>query len=666
MHSDNFFRTGRRRSNASFSRCALLALALLFAFLALFHADYATRAYAREAPATPQGQQDATAAELVQEIISDASDNEGLHSRYQRLVTNPISPPDTRSPRATLESFLVIMQAANKLWLGVRDEFFANDNFFMTEEEKDQLVLVQSLLGKAAQTFDLSDVPAASRERFSIETVLQLQEIFDRIYLPPLEDIPGLPAGSNARADALGGPLPDKWIIPGTSLTIERVQDGPYSGQYLFTAATVDEIPDDYEALQSLPIIADRGEDLYQYYIYTPGNLVAPQWYQFILDGPGWLQNTFGGQAYWQWLALALTVVVLMLAIALYSRWNNRRPVPLDPAARQSRRLTPPLLVILAANLFHYLCEEQINITGDLLQIVTTIVSAIIWTTSAWLTYQVLQTLYMWTIRNPTVNNASLDASLVRTGFRVASFLVAIVVLGYGATRIGIPIYGVVAGLGVGGLAIALAAQPTLENFISGLILYADRIVRVGDFFQFSDTAGTVEEIGIRSTRIRALDRTLIIVANAELVKHKITNYSQRDVFLFRHKVGVRYETDSEALHKVRDSIHAALEAHESVLESPLRVRLVEYGDFAILFDIYANIAATDMNAFLEVQEQLLIAIREAVEDNGASFAFPSSTVYLSRDQLPEQKTVDIVENESDEERSKSAPAEKAYPVDET
>nr|WP_272211520.1 mechanosensitive ion channel family protein [Marinicella sp. W31]MDC2877414.1 mechanosensitive ion channel family protein [Marinicella sp. W31] len=149
---------------------------------------------------------------------------------------------------------------------------------------------------------------------------------------------------------------------------------------------------------------------------------------------------------------------------------------------RQSRKLLPPLLIILAANLLHYLSKDQINITGELLQLLTTVVSVVIWTTSAWLTYQGLQTIYLWTIRNPTVNNVSLDASLLRTGFRVVSLMVSIVVLGYGATRIGIPIYGVVAGLGVGGLAIALAAQPTLENFISGLILYADRIVRVGDF----------------------------------------------------------------------------------------------------------------------------------------------------------------------------------------
>ncbi|WP_319520165.1 mechanosensitive ion channel domain-containing protein [uncultured Martelella sp.] len=661
MGSDKLHRERNNRPRTTLSRCIMLGVACLFTFLAVFQPALVTPALAQQ---PGDDGEEVTASKLVHEIIDDAQNNDGLKSRYQRLVSNPISPPDTRSPRATLESFLVIMQSATKLWLGVRDEFFANDNFFMTPEEKKELVLVQSLLEKAAQTLDLSDVPAASRQRFSIETVLQLQEIFDRIYLPPLDDIPGLPAGSSASAQERNITLPDRWIIPGTSLTIERQQDGPYSGQYLFTAATVNKIPDDYDELQSLPIIADKGEDLYEYYIYTPGNLVAPQWYDYVLNGPDWLQNTFGGQAVWQWLALTVSVIILITVIALYGRWNSRRAVPLDPAARQTRRLMPPILIILMANLFHYLCEEQINITGDLLLILTTMVSAIIWMTAAWLTYQVLQTIYMWTIRNPTVNNASLDASLVRTGFRVVSFLVAVIVLGYGATRIGIPIYGVVAGLGVGGLAIALAAQPTLENFISGLILYADRIVRVGDFFQFADTAGTVEEIGIRSTRIRALDRTLIIVSNADLVKYKITNYSQRDVFLFRHKVALRYETDTDTLQNVRDAIREILETHESVLETPLRVRLVEYADSSILLDVYANISATDINVFLEIQEELLMSIRDAVHENGSSFAFPSSTIYLARDDLPELKTVEYVDDGNAQEKSGDTPEAKADPDD--
>ncbi|WP_244629534.1 mechanosensitive ion channel family protein [Martelella limonii] len=573
--------------------------------------------------------EETTSAELVEDLFENAKGNEDMRARYERLVNNPIAPPDTRSPRATLESFLVIMQTATEKWLKVRDAYFDGNTFFMTPDQRKELVLVESLLEKAAQTFDLSAIPAASRKRFSIETVLQLQEIFDRIYLPLPDEIPGQAAGSFSLTSDAQTPLPNKWIIPGTSMTIQVQKDGPHEGEYLFTQGTVAEIADSYEEIKTLPLIADRGEDLYQYYIYTPGNLVAPRWYEIILDGPHWLKRSFGNQAYWQWISLFMTGVIFLSAFVAYSRWNARRAVPLDPARRQARRIVPPLLLIIAANVIQFLMEEQINISGDLLQASTTAFSAVIWSAAAWFTYQFLQTIYVWTVRNPSVHNNTLDASLLRTGFQVMSFIVAIVVLGYGATRIGIPIYGVVAGLGVGGLAIALAAQPTLENFISGLLLYADRIVRVGDFFQFDDTSGTIEEIGIRSTRIRALDRTLIIVANADLVKRKITNFSRRDVFMFRHRIGLTYQTDAAALNRILTEIRDLLASNEHVLETPQRVRLIEYADSAVIIEIYANISAADMNVFLEVQEGLLLSIREIVERSGSSFAYPSSTIYL-------------------------------------
>lgn len=576
-----------------------------------------------------------SASDLFDTIYDTAiGDSDRIHA-YKTLVENPISPPDTKSPRATLESFLVIMRTATDLWVETRDQFFSNSNFFLTSKEKDQLELVSALLGKAALTFDMSAVPAASRERASVEIVLQMQEILDRVYLPALEEVPGVPAGLTQD----NREPPERWTIPGTNLTIALQEDGPRAGEYLFTQGTVDRIPSDYDVIKALPIASDRGEDLYSYYIYTPGNLVAPQWYQYILSGPPWLQKTFSGQTVWQWAGMALLLLFSLIGIMLFARWNARRAVPVDPTLRQIRHVINPALLIVIANAFQFLCEEQINITGGLLVLLTTVTSVTIWTAAAWFTYQALQLIYLATSRSSAFNKASLDVSLIRTAFRVVSFLVAIIVLGYGATRIGIPIYGVVAGLGVGGLAIALAAQPTLENFIGGMILYADRIIRVGEFCQFEDMSGTVEEIGIRSTRIRALDRTLIIVSNADLAKRKIINYSQRDVFLFRHKIGLRYETESQVLRAIIADIRNLLEQSESVLEEPLRVRLIEYADFSILIDVYANIASTDLNAFLEVQEDLLISIRSIVENHGAGFAFPSSTVYLSRDQIPEPIT---------------------------
>lgn len=574
------------------------------------------------------GEENATTtwSSLVRMIHDRSEQSQALRSRLDSIVHNPISPPDTRSPRATLSSFLVIMAEANELWFATRDRYLARHSLWMSPEEEENVAKVRALFEKAAQTLDLSQISASNREQSVIELVLQLQEILSRIHLPELVEIPGVGAGAAETGE--NGTTRDKWILPGTSLTIERQADGPRRGEYLFTTATVDRIPDDYDTLKTLPVISEMTEDTYRYYIYTPGTLIAPRWNQLILDGPDWLMRQIGRQTVWQWIGMILTVVVLLSAIIVYLRWNARRPIPQGRGRRQLRRIAHPVLLILAVNLAVHVCNDQLNITGALLFFITTVGSLIVWIAAAWLTYQVLQLIYIWTVQT-TESPTSFDSSLLQTGFRALSFGIALLVLGYGATQIGIPIYGVIAGLGVGGLAIALAAQPTLENFIGGLILYADGIVRVGEYCAFDDLAGTVEEIGIRSTRIRALDQTLITVANADLSKRKIVNYSKRGAFMFRHQIRLRYDTPSDTVKEIIAGVRDYLAAHDRVPESPLRVRLVEYGEFAILIDIYANLAAESMDEFTALQEELLYEIREVVETNGTGFAIPSSTIHV-------------------------------------
>lgn len=552
-----------------------------------------------------------------------------LEQARRFLRDNPISPPDTASPRATLESFRFIMGEVTKLWADLRTSWEDGSNLFLTEQQTDQLVLLEALLDKAASTLDLSEIPDTARERAGIELVLQLQEILDRIPAIETESVPGETAGS-FRTPYKGDNLPELWTIPGTSISLARQQDGERRGHYLFSDDSVARIPEDYAVVRELPLRIDHGEDLFEYYIYTPGNLIAPRWYARLADGPDWLRREIADQAYWQWLALGLLVAVYLGVIGSYARWQRWRAVSVSERMRTFNAILHPLAVIAGAMLFRYICEEQVNITGMPLQLISTIATAILWSATAWLVYHCLQFVYVWLVQNP--GRATLDASLLRTGYRVASLGVSLLVLGYGATKIGIPIYGVIAGLGVGGLAIALAAQPTIENLIGGIILYADRMVRVGEYCQFDDLAGTVEAIGIRSTRIRALDRTLITVSNADLARRKIINYSYRDKFHLRHKIALRYETPSETMKAILVDIAAYLETHEKVEEEPLRVRLVGFNEYAQTVDIYAYVSAPDLNAFLEIQQDILFDIHDIVSRNGTGFAYPSSTVFLGHD----------------------------------
>ncbi|MEJ8475988.1 mechanosensitive ion channel family protein [Roseibium algae] len=547
------------------------------------------------------------------------------------LRENPLAPPDTSSPRASLESFILLMDQASTVWREVRTAFHDSNERLLSDADELKLQQVRALLDKASGVFDLSGIPETARQRASLEISLQFQEILDRIYLPKMADVPGSAAGSFLNSMAIAQ-LPERWTIPGTDLVFERTRVPGAGSRFLMTRESVALIPEDYELIKAFAPREDIGDDLYAYYIYTPGNLVAPKWYDLIRAGPAWLGNHIFSQAYWQWLALfLLTIVAISLPVVL-SRWDRMRAVSVLEFRRRLRSLQLPILIIGTILVYRYLIEEQVNITGSTMVAVGTVSTALVWTCLGWLVYRFIDLASVWIIRNPVGTGQPMDSSLLLTAFRLFGLVAGLIVTGYGATRIGIPVYGVIAGLGVGGLAVALAAQPTLENLIGGIILYADKMVRVGEFCEFDDLSGTVEAIGIRSTRIRALDRTMITISNADLAKRKIINYSRRDEYFLRHKLGLRYGTTEVQMAQLIEEIRSYLEQHEMVAEAPLRVRFVGMGSYTLDVEIYAYIKTADRNMFLEIQEKILLKAMEIVRDCGADFALPSSTNYLAQD----------------------------------
>ena len=226
----------------------------------------------------------------------------------------------------------------------------------------------------------------------------------------------------------------------------------------------------------------------------------------------------------------------------------------------------------------------------------------------------------------------SLDAALIRLCFRILSITGALLVLLHAAAEFGIGITPIIAGLGVGGLAVALAIRPTLENIMGGFVLFADKPVRVGEFCSFGDKMGTVEKIGLRSTRVRGLDRTVITVPNADFAQMQIVNFTRRDMNLFQCKIGLRYETTPDQLRYVAAKIRKLLIQHSKVSPDPARVRLSEFGDSAYVLEVFAFVMAADWGEFLAIKEDLNLRIAEIVRESGTSFAFPSQTVYFTRD----------------------------------
>ena len=204
----------------------------------------------------------------------------------------------------------------------------------------------------------------------------------------------------------------------------------------------------------------------------------------------------------------------------------------------------------------------------------------------------------------------------------------------------GFNVTGLLAGLGIGGVALALAAQKTIENLFGGLTVMADKPVRIGDFCRFGDKSGWVEDIGFRSTRIRTLERTILSVPNAEFSAVQIENLAERDRIRFFTTMGLRYETTPDQLRAVLASVRRLLIGHPKVAQEDLRARFIGFGPSSLDVEINAYVLTPNAPEFQAIREDLLLRIMDAVRDAGTGFAFPSSTVYLSRDRgLDAEKT---------------------------
>ncbi len=231
--------------------------------------------------------------------------------------------------------------------------------------------------------------------------------------------------------------------------------------------------------------------------------------------------------------------------------------------------------------------------------------------------------------------------TLVRRLFRATVVVVTALVLLH---RGGVDLTAILTGLGIGGLAVAFAAQKTLENLFGGVMIVSDEPMRVGDFCRIGDQMGTIEDIGLRSTRIRTLSRTVLAVPNGQLAVMNIENFSLRDKCWLRHLIGLRYETSADQLRYVLTEIRALLYSHPMVERDGARIRFVGFGGSSLDLEIFAYVRAPEMPEFLAVQEDLLLRIMDVIAKAGTSIAFPSQTTYLARDTpLDAQKTEEAV-----------------------
>ncbi len=210
---------------------------------------------------------------------------------------------------------------------------------------------------------------------------------------------------------------------------------------------------------------------------------------------------------------------------------------------------------------------------------------------------------------------------------------------------LGIDVTAGLAALGIGGLALALGAQKTMENLVGSVTLVADQPIRVGDFCKVGEIVGTIESIGMRSTRIRTLNRTIVTIPNGEFSSAKIENYAHRDRFWFHPILNLRYETTPDQMRYLLVELRSILYAHPKVSPEPARVRFIQLNSASLDIEVFAYVNVAKFDEFLEVQEDLLLRMMDVVEASGTGFAFPSQTIYFARDNgMSEEKRKEVEE----------------------
>ena len=396
-------------------------------------------------------------------------------------------------------------------------------------------------------------------------------------------------------------------------IKVERVNRGDLGPVWLFSRATLQEIPGVFGEIDLVSV--DR---------FVPGFLI-----RFLL----------AGVRLFEWVALLLLAPLTYRVTGLLFGLLGVLVRPLMAVLRHRFGLTAQLLdlqpgpirlLVMAAAIHWFPASLDIPLAER--QFWSAIATMLVTVAFAWLFLLLNAAGERLLLRRLKGREIGELAALLRLARRLADVVVIAVVALIALHYFQIDATAALAGLGIGGIAVALAAQKTLENIVGGLSIVFDKAVGVGDVLKLGDTLGTVDSVGLRSTRIRTLDRTILSVPNGQVATANIETLSARDKFWFHHFVGLSYQTTPAQMRTVIERIRDVLVKHPGLDRADvLRVRFFRLGQFSLDIEVSAYIFANDWDRFLEIQQDLLLRIMEIVEQAGTNIALPSQTLNVTQ-----------------------------------
>lgn len=493
---------------------------------------------------------------------------------------------------------------------------------------------------------DYLQMSAARRQSQGANLAEKLKVLMDRTFVGSLRRLSANSEGSlefgNADRQTIGVFSNGDVDVP---VILVRVGD-PNSGRvWLFSSETLSKVPELSDNLEA-----------HQVESKLPQSLV---------------RNLFLGLPLWQWLALIAAIplaiaigwaMVLVLAIPrrLWLKFTKR------PNLHSFSRMSTPLVVTFSA-----VAHRMIGVYIGLPLLPRLYYSRTIWVLISigffWFLLRVTS-LTMQRLRMHAIEAGRIGTgTLMVLGERLLVALVVIVAILATLGIVGFNLTTVLAGLGIGGIAIAFAAQKTLENLFGGISVLADEVINVGDFCRFGDRVGNVEDISLRSTRIRTLERTELSIPNGALATMSIENFTRRDKFLFNPTLVMRSETSTDQLRYLLAEVRRMLYEHPKVESDSARIRFASFDNSSLSLEVFSYLLTTDMAEFTAIREDVLLRIKDLVEKSGCGFASPSQTIYISRDSGLDKEKAETAERQVQQWREQNklpfpdfAPVDKA------
>ena len=357
-------------------------------------------------------------------------------------------------------------------------------------------------------------------------------------------------------------------------------------------------------------------------------------------DMPAVLRRPVGGLQLWQLLAFLLLIPTLYgasrlfvgAAFRLLDRVFKRRP-SWTRVRTGIGRFRAPLAFLLALPL-HRLCVSRLGL--PLLNrygYARLLMLAFIFGAS-WLLLRLVDFFNLRATLNLIAEGATATSSLTIARRMLRGVVIAVAAL-FALASFGVNLTATLAGLGIGGVALAFAAQKSLENLFGGFVVLSDKIIRVGDTVRIGTAVGDIEDVTLYATRLRAFDRSVVTIPNGTLITAQIENWSRRDKFWFHPTLGLVYETTAEQMRAVLENLRARLESDLRVEKGTMRVRFVRLNSSSLDVEVFAYLLVPDYTTFLAVQEELLLMLLDVVEKAGTCLAFPSQTTYVAGESAP-------------------------------